>query len=264
MFSNKPAQTMSLWDAWPKDPPPPVTKIILHMHTPARTSQCWSRQTPAWTRRVHLDAPGQRHGQQPVSGTADPGVVKQDKSSGGSGDTTKTRPGPQRVRMSSGERPIGAAKGKQSDTEALCQAPPPQSTRLPSLCATTPRAQLCVFPVPLCVVRAPAWHLVRTMRARVFVAGVFCLLLRLCACVDSREGVHFDTGIGAAYHWATLDSSHVAWSCRGVRAPYWHCPCAVYVRGAGFPATCCALLAAVVVVRRLAGTGWRSVGGWWV
>ena len=27
--------------------------------------------------------------------------------------------------MSSGERPIGAAKGKQSDTEALCQTPPP-------------------------------------------------------------------------------------------------------------------------------------------
>ena len=52
---------------------------------------------PAWTRSVHLDAPGQRHGQQPVSGTADPGVVKQDKSSRGSVDTTKTRSGPQRV-----------------------------------------------------------------------------------------------------------------------------------------------------------------------
>ena len=46
---------------------------------------------PAWTRSVHLDAPGQRHGQQPVSGTADPGVVKQDNSSRGSVDTTKTR-----------------------------------------------------------------------------------------------------------------------------------------------------------------------------
>ena len=32
--------------------------------------------------------------------------------------------------MSSGERPIGAAKGKQPDTEALCQPPPPQ----PPLC----------------------------------------------------------------------------------------------------------------------------------
>ena len=91
-------------------PPPP----------PARTSQL---ANSAWTRSVHLDAPGQRHGQQPVSGTADPGV-KQDKSSRGSVDTTKTRLGPQRVRMSSGERPIGAAKGKQSDTEALCQPPP--------------------------------------------------------------------------------------------------------------------------------------------
>ena len=27
---------------------------------------------PAWTWSVHLDAPGQRHGQQPISGTADP------------------------------------------------------------------------------------------------------------------------------------------------------------------------------------------------
>ena len=50
----------------------------------------------------------------------------QDKSSRGSVDTTKTRSGPQRVRTSSGERPIGAAKGKQSDTEALCQPPHPR------------------------------------------------------------------------------------------------------------------------------------------
>ena len=83
---------------------------------------------PAWTRSVHLDAPGQRHGQQPVSRTADPGVVKQDKSSWGSVDTTKTRSDPQRVRMSSGESPIGTAKGKQPDTEALCQPPPPPPT----------------------------------------------------------------------------------------------------------------------------------------
>ena len=57
----------------------------------------------------------------PSPGRPTPGVVKQDKSSGGSVDTTKTRSSPQRVRMSSGERPIGAAKGKQIDTEALCQ-----------------------------------------------------------------------------------------------------------------------------------------------
>ena len=65
--------------------------------------------------------------QQPICGTADPGVVKQDKSSRGSVDTTKTRSDPQRVTMSSGERPIGTAKGKQPDTEALCQPPPPVS-----------------------------------------------------------------------------------------------------------------------------------------
>ena len=66
-------------------------------------------------------------GDSPSPGRPTPGVVKQDKSSGGSVDTTKTRSGPQRVRMSSGERPMGAAKGKQSDTEALCQPPPPPS-----------------------------------------------------------------------------------------------------------------------------------------
>ena len=81
---------------------------------------------PTWS--VHLDAPGRWHRQQPVSGTDDPGVVKQDKSSRGSVDTTKTRSDPQRVRMSSGKRPIGAAKGKQSDTEALSPPPPPKSS----------------------------------------------------------------------------------------------------------------------------------------
>ena len=80
---------------------------------------------PAWTWSVHLDAPGQRHRQQPVSGTADPGVVKQDKSSRGSIDTTKTGSDLQRVRLSSGERPIGTTKGKQPNTEALCHPPPP-------------------------------------------------------------------------------------------------------------------------------------------
>ena len=43
----------------------PVRNMILQMHTPARSSHCWSRQTPAWTRSVHQDTPGQRHGQQP-------------------------------------------------------------------------------------------------------------------------------------------------------------------------------------------------------
>ena len=48
-------------------------------------------------------------------------------SSGVSVDTTKTRSDPQRVRVSGGDRPIGAAaKGTQLDTEALCQLTPPQ------------------------------------------------------------------------------------------------------------------------------------------
>ena len=64
-------------------------------------------------------------GNSPSPGQPTPGVVKQDKSSRGSVDTTKTRSDPQRVRMSSGERPIGAAKGKQSGTEALRLPPPP-------------------------------------------------------------------------------------------------------------------------------------------
>ena len=97
---------------YPADAHPSAHKLVLESANPACT---WS---------VHLDAPGLWHGQQPVSGTADPGVVKQDKSSRGSVDTTKTHLGPQRVRMSSGKRPIGAAKGKQSDTKALCQNPP--------------------------------------------------------------------------------------------------------------------------------------------
>ena len=80
---------------------------------------------PAWTGSVHLDVPGQRHGQQPVSGTADPGVVKQDKSSRGSDDTTQTRSDPQRVRMCKGERPIGAAKGKQNEHHGFVPPPPP-------------------------------------------------------------------------------------------------------------------------------------------
>ena len=67
---------------------------------------------------------GQQHAQQPVSGTANPRVVEQDKSSTGSVDTTKTRSDPQRVRMCKGERPISATKGKQPNTEALCQPPP--------------------------------------------------------------------------------------------------------------------------------------------
>ena len=93
-------------------------------HTSAHKSMLESAN-PAGTRSVHLDAPGQWHGQQPVSGRADPGVVKHDKSSRGSVDTTKRRADPQRVGMHSGERPNGAANGKQTSTMASCQTSPP-------------------------------------------------------------------------------------------------------------------------------------------
>ena len=79
-----------------------------------------------------------------------PGVVKQDKSSGGSVDTTKTRSGPQRVRMSSGERPMGAAKGKQSDTEALC-LPPPCVTFRTVVAPLRGPGQSTVLPFACCV-----------------------------------------------------------------------------------------------------------------
>ena len=48
-------------------------------------------------------------GNSPSLGRPTPGVVKQENSFRGSVDTTKTRSGAQRVRMSSGERPIGIA-----------------------------------------------------------------------------------------------------------------------------------------------------------
>ena len=41
--------------------------------------------------------------------------------------------------MNGGERPRGAAKGKQSDTEALCQPPPPPPHARPLLGGKHPR-----------------------------------------------------------------------------------------------------------------------------
>ena len=126
---------------------PPLVKIILHMHTPARTRQCWSRQTQhglgvcIWMHLVNGT------GNSPSPGQPTPGVVKQDKSSRGSVDTSKTCSGPRRVRMSSGERPIGAAKGKQSDTDALCQTSPlclrGGGVGTPFFLCYTPMALLC-------------------------------------------------------------------------------------------------------------------------
>ena len=49
--------------------------------------------------------------------------------------------------MSSGERPIGTAKGKQPNTEALCQPPPPPHPRVRGSQAGSP---------PLAVIFSPA------------------------------------------------------------------------------------------------------------
>ena len=98
---------------YPADAHPSAHKSVLESANPRMDSECASgcSWSPA---RATAPSPGRLTS----------GVIKQNKSSGGCVDTAKTRSGPQRVRMSSGERPIGAAKGKQSDTEALCQAPP--------------------------------------------------------------------------------------------------------------------------------------------
>ena len=96
----------------PADAHPGPPKSVLESANPHMDSECASG-CPWSTARATAPSPGR----------PTPRVVKQDKSSGGSLDTTKTRSGPQRVRMSSGERPIGAAKGKQPNTEPLCHPP---------------------------------------------------------------------------------------------------------------------------------------------
>ena len=103
-----------------KSPPPPLTSPPLTAQVSAGVGKPpHGLGVCIWMHLVNGT------GNSPSPGRPTPGVVQQHKSSGGSVDTTKTRSGPQRVRMSSGERPIGAAKGKQPNTEALCQPPPP-------------------------------------------------------------------------------------------------------------------------------------------
>ena len=115
-------------------PPPPPPRAP----QPQRSSVHWGgracgphctnagRCTGACTRHAALYAGSRALPPPPPSpGQPTPGVVKQDKSSGGSVDTTKTRSGPQGVRMCNGERPIGAAKGKQHHGLVLTPPPPP-------------------------------------------------------------------------------------------------------------------------------------------
>ena len=66
-------------------------------------------------------------GNGPSPGRPTSGVVKQDKSSGGSVDTTKTRSGPQRVGMCSGERP--SPKASKPAPWPHANPPPPTHTR---------------------------------------------------------------------------------------------------------------------------------------
>ena len=91
------------------EPPPPPPNAV---GKPSMDSECasgctWS--TPRATARLWDSQPRS----------------SQEKSSRGSIDTTKTRSDPQRVGMCSGERPIGAAKGRQTNTMASCPPPPP-------------------------------------------------------------------------------------------------------------------------------------------
>ena len=112
---------------YPADAHPSVHKSVLESANPRMDSE-WASGCPGSTARATAPSPGQ----------PTPGVVKQDKSSGGSVDTTKTRSGPQRVRMSGGERPIGAARGVGVRTLFF-----------PLLSPEGPDAPLCPMPLPL-------------------------------------------------------------------------------------------------------------------
>ena len=106
-----------------------IVEKVCVSHTQARASKFFWQESPPPPPRPSVECASgcpwsTARATAPSPGRLTPGVVKQDKSSGGSVDTTKTRSDPQSVRMSSGERPMGAAKDKQSDTEALCPPPP--------------------------------------------------------------------------------------------------------------------------------------------
>ena len=124
------------WVGLLNSPPPPwLSPALAHDVTLASSGHstpppgCAPRPLSAPTtlpQRAHPEPPpppALRDGQQPVSGTAGPGVVQQGKSSRGSVDTTKTCSDPQRVRLCKGERPIGQHHGL---------VPTPPSPRPPS------------------------------------------------------------------------------------------------------------------------------------
>ena len=133
--------------------------------------------------------------------------------------------------MSIGERPIGAAKGEQSDTEALCQLPPPPPLRKPGL------------------VQAPEWVLYRCSQD--FWGPLFFVVLNagLGVCdtlVEGMRGSFTSVIVHSVHHnivphittpcglvggdvppWPTLPFpawlSRTALCCRVCRARAWAC-----------------------------------------
>ena len=91
--------------------------------------------------------------------------------------------------MSSGERPIGAAKGKQPHTEALCQPPPPRVQRIIQSSKNAVRTGVFVghaVRYPINSVPKPGASLIgsykNTVRMEVFVGQRYSL--------DTGEGLH--------------------------------------------------------------------------
>ena len=101
----------------------------------------------------------------PSLGQPTPGVVKQDKSFRGSVDTTKTRSGPQRVRMCSGQ-----------------QAPPKANNLIPRPCANPPPLSSTTPPPPLFYYTPPPSLLLHPPPPLFYYTPAPSLLLHPCPC----------------------------------------------------------------------------------
>ena len=93
----------------PKPIPPPPKKAPAALYPPRQDGHGGPRETGQGERETQREVTGQGRPRSPTMVQSAEGgtVVKQDKSSGGSGDTTETRSGPQRVRMCDGEEANG-------------------------------------------------------------------------------------------------------------------------------------------------------------
>ena len=109
--------------------------------------------------------------------------------------------------MSSGERPIGAAKGKQPNTEALCHPPPPpESAQGPSLPppegAPRGRTVLCCegqAPSPVVHPGHPASPALSLPRVRAPAAPPYPprVLVTVPTCEGTSSGLRLDAGAAA-------------------------------------------------------------------